>query len=752
MSISVDLARVTSVAIASQTTFPFTGIFVFTDNDLDVYQNGVKLLNTSFTVTLTGPAPSDGSVVLNVGADAGDIIIIERSIARTQPTVYNPGTAFPAKSHENALDRVTLLTQDNNTQARRSPEFDASTDANLDWRYLDLPDASTPKIPVFDPSTKTISYSDVGAPTSTVDFSALTGTLDISGADPRILEITKGITGAVPRNLQGVLEETVSIRDFGAVGDGVTNDAPAFALAAAASKQIEITSGAYRISNVLSLGLTSLVFGANASLNIDNGITVTVGSVIADPNFQIFTGLGFDGVTITNTRPIYAEWWGADVDGAVDSKQAIQNAISASPSHGWLQLNVGRYRLDSTLTISQEGYRISGVTPSTQTGGSSLDVNFATGDAITAISDDAIILEDLFIRHLVTKTSGSTIKVEGNPSGNVINEFSRFRNIRHEGGFQIFNFESASGWTMRDCQYVNHSFLGVNIQNVTNSAQGSNSITDCFFDTATGTARHIFHSTSSGLTVTGCTFRNGQSHYGFVPDPGTLTSNVLFTNCSFESATGDALIFDNAAVTGDFVRLAVTGCAFAGNAGSAMTFTSTGGTQWIENFSITGCSFSVGNGADGLVFTHVARVTVVGCFFLAFAGAGDAIRVGSLTREVLAADNLYIGTFTNKFTSAAPIESVKHAPDILYGSAVFNPGPIPVGGSISTTVSVFGARVGMVAMAAHSTRIGIEVGIEAYVSASDVVTVIFFNHASVGTPDFANGNLTVQVWDSIGTI
>ena len=52
-------------------------------------------------------------------------------------------------------------------------------------------------------------------------------------------------TGAQVRSVQSKLRDVVSVKDFGAVGDGVANDAPVFATAAAASAYILVPVGTY---------------------------------------------------------------------------------------------------------------------------------------------------------------------------------------------------------------------------------------------------------------------------------------------------------------------------------------------------------------------------------------------------------------------------------------------------------------------------------------------------------------------------
>jgi hypothetical protein len=52
-------------------------------------------------------------------------------------------------------------------------------------------------------------------------------------------------TGAQVRSVQSKLRDVVSVRDFGAKGDGATNDAPLFAIAAASSSYLIVPPGTY---------------------------------------------------------------------------------------------------------------------------------------------------------------------------------------------------------------------------------------------------------------------------------------------------------------------------------------------------------------------------------------------------------------------------------------------------------------------------------------------------------------------------
>jgi hypothetical protein len=72
-------------------------------------------------------------------------------------------------------------------------------------------------------------------------------------------------TGAEPRDVQGKLREQVSVRDFGAVGDGVADDTAAIQAAInSGAKRIYLPEGTYRLTSHLSITSNGTTFfGAN---------------------------------------------------------------------------------------------------------------------------------------------------------------------------------------------------------------------------------------------------------------------------------------------------------------------------------------------------------------------------------------------------------------------------------------------------------------------------------------------------------
>lgn len=68
------------------------------------------VLNSGYTVTGAG-SPSGGSVTTSAAYDSTNTITIYREVSATQLTSYAENDAFPAASHEKALDKLTFLCQ-----------------------------------------------------------------------------------------------------------------------------------------------------------------------------------------------------------------------------------------------------------------------------------------------------------------------------------------------------------------------------------------------------------------------------------------------------------------------------------------------------------------------------------------------------------------------------------------------------------------------------------------------------------------
>jgi len=125
------------------TTGPFTVNFRFLDQThlrvirTDGTGEHVLVLNTDYTVAGTGNPT--GSVTLAIALPIGQTLTIIRNVPKTQEADYVQNDDFPAQSHEDALDKLTMITQQVQEVVDRTVTFPASDSASA---TAELPVAS----------------------------------------------------------------------------------------------------------------------------------------------------------------------------------------------------------------------------------------------------------------------------------------------------------------------------------------------------------------------------------------------------------------------------------------------------------------------------------------------------------------------------------------------------------------------------------------------------------------------------------
>lgn len=245
------------VGNGSATSFPFT-FKVFSAADIVVMQsNGITqtqlVANSDYTIQLSfdQEASAGGAVVLKSPLAVGSTLVITSDIPDVQPTsITNQGGFYP-KVIEQALDRLTILIQQVRSTARRSLRFPLSdTGVNTE-----LPPKSVRanNLLSFDSNGNPVAIAP-SAQTSTALQFLLSGS---TGA--ALIGFLQAGAGAVLRTLQAKAGDTVSVKDFGAKGDGVTDDSKAFADAFAAGRTVTVPFGVYFVKNI--------VIGTHQTLN-----------------------------------------------------------------------------------------------------------------------------------------------------------------------------------------------------------------------------------------------------------------------------------------------------------------------------------------------------------------------------------------------------------------------------------------------------------------------------------------------------
>ena len=143
MSISNTTNKIIYQGDGSTKQFPFSfRIFDETDLVVSLYEIAIGIeteltLNSDYTVTINGD--NGGTVIMATAPSSSYKLIIKRILPLTQETDYVEGDPFPAESHERALDKLTMITQQLNEQLDRTVKVDI-TQTNVETT-LPIPDA-----------------------------------------------------------------------------------------------------------------------------------------------------------------------------------------------------------------------------------------------------------------------------------------------------------------------------------------------------------------------------------------------------------------------------------------------------------------------------------------------------------------------------------------------------------------------------------------------------------------------------------
>lgn len=231
------------------TAFPFA-FKVFIASDLQVVRTdsaGVEstlVLNTDYTATLNSNQDSNpgGTVTLPTVLATGYKLTATSSIAPLQATdLTNQGGFYP-KVITNALDKLTILIQQIFNGLNRSIKLPIS---NSDDGTLPAGDRANTVIG-FDAVGK-LKLLAVQTGTSLVDLAASAGA--------SLVGFVQFGVGAIKRTIQDKLRETISVKDFGAVGDLVADDTAAIRAAWAAlpigGKLVFPSATGYKITDTL---------------------------------------------------------------------------------------------------------------------------------------------------------------------------------------------------------------------------------------------------------------------------------------------------------------------------------------------------------------------------------------------------------------------------------------------------------------------------------------------------------------------
>ena len=183
-----------------------------------------------------------------------------------------------------------------------------------------------------------------------------------------------------------------SVKDYGAAGDGATDDTAALTSAAAAGLTIFFPPGNYKSTGNVTFA-HQVVFLAGASISPATATIIAFNGGLQAPLAPLFTLTGTAAISFDprTQRVAFAEWWGAvtyqasayPVASPTYSDVAIQAAINSGAS--LVSLMGGDYYISAAIAMLNSNQTLEGVQSNQtgQNGGSRLVIKSATIDGVT---------------------------------------------------------------------------------------------------------------------------------------------------------------------------------------------------------------------------------------------------------------------------------------------------------------------------------------------------------------------------------
>ena len=429
----------------SQTVFPFTIEYLAT-SDLQVFVNNVLQTETTH-YSISGSsltfvtAPASGTANVRIARSTG----IDKARA-----VYAAGSSIRARDLTSNQDQVlfTLQERENVITAQASSTAPKSPLNGDRWYdtvsgrtyvyYTDADssqwvEASPAQFHAAPPQITSISDAQVtgnaAIAQSKLNLAITNNEVDTSAAiDATKLSFTPSGTGAAARSIDSKLEDVVSVKDFGAIGNGTTDDTTAItnAINASYGKILFFPKGTYLVTSTITIINGIILQGTEDSIiKMGSALSSTKLFSVEGTNRSvskvIFRDLEFDGSSLT------ASYWLENSSGvAITDPEADYVMGSGALASGISDTSLTAVLGDVVITQENITEADPGVFTSNGHG-------FETGDELTYTSNGTnLVTEDGTV---ADGTKLFVIKIDDN----TFNIASSYSNARNSQGLQVTN-------------------------------------------------------------------------------------------------------------------------------------------------------------------------------------------------------------------------------------------------------------------------------------------------------------------------
>ena len=618
------------------------------------------------------------------------------------------------------------------------------------------------------------------------------------------INYTQGGTGSVTRTVTNKLQELVSVKDFGAVGDGVTDDTAALNAASAScallGKSLFVPSGTYKTTGTWNIGNINVEFedASNTKIQCVGNFTAVKFLSVRNrfKNFNVWFTPPVSSAAVGYQFGNGASQFARNVVENFYVRYAYTSYFNSSDMWGnvFTQINsdfgINGYDFTGNPGGTTNSFRNIYATGLKTTG------TISSGSNSLVVADSTNLIAGLTVAVIGAGTSaplittistvvGTTVTLTANASTSV----SDARVFVKGKGFNSVNFSdthiydgyfdgyASFGASTNAIVYTSDSLfcadslrfegcavLGNNFGIIDDRSSDSNigSIVSYghYIDVGAGNIGYIYRCGTGAMTNH---MLNDVTLAGFSYSSGTLNKVFLAAN--------DTIVIDGQSVTtADCSDNGFEGGLFRqASAGRVLSVTPATGSWDIADTYINRGPI-VGGPSGGVC-------TAAGTFGTLNGGATTAITVSGSSQIIV---NSLVGLSRNQFINIAGVTGTFKVIDIqsgstnyvilsascgasvsgaavsfatptfarsgsieLLGTTTWDPASVPIGGSVGTTLTVTGAAVGDYVIASFSQSLQF-LQLTAYVYAANSVAVNLTNSLA-GAVDLASGTLRVRV-------